>query len=74
MHCLVFTCVVLTVYVLVQVRFSGKLYVTDRHTCFNAEGIRFAIVHADIKKTERLQGRHAAFTLPPTDKGVYHAF
>lgn len=58
-----------------QVRCPGRLFITDKNSCFNADKIRFAILHKDVKSIGRLQepgkalrldfgtsGEHAIFT------------
>jgi len=38
-----------------QVKCSGRLYITDMNSCFNAEKLRFAILHKDVKCIAKLQ-------------------
>jgi len=38
------------------VKCSGRLYITDMNSCFNAEKLRFAILHKDVKCIAKLQG------------------
>ena len=42
----------------VQVKCSGRLYITDKNSCFNADKIRFAIPHKAVKSIAKVQGRH----------------
>jgi hypothetical protein len=39
-----------------QVRCSGQLFITDKNSCFNADKLRFAILHKDVKSITKLQG------------------
>lgn len=38
-----------------QVRCSGQLFITDKNSCFNADKLRFAILHKDVKSITKLQ-------------------
>lgn len=42
-----------------QMGVAGKLYITDKHTCFEAEDNKFAIPHSDIKKVSKSPSKQA---------------